>query len=881
MAFGEPNSATTLSLKYRPGINKRLLASNSESIFSFGDFEIQRTMGPAVLTGNTSQLSFGSFSTLQSLRADNFAVDEYVTSVKESELNLNPEDPKSHAYFSSFYIEVGNAINNIIDNYPYAILAWNSGTTNIFNYSEVVDNSSGTTFSTFNLYLSALTNQGEIIINSGNTLDKLSLVNNTDKFSIQLSGSSTIHKIISYSFSAEQLTFIIEGSLLTVPLPTSVSPLYIRPTPERLSDYNENLSSLESQLLGTGDLLIPNVESAKDISYIENFAWPRTIDGFAPDSFGSDFDTFQEDILAAAEKIDEEKTNIFLKTIIPENYLQFDTDNSIYRTIIQTYAHEFDKLKKYVDAIAYAHSINYNDKESVPGKFLVKLSNLLGWKLSNSFSELDLFDYLTSDADGEQNTYSYFNLEIWKRILVNIVWLYKRKGTRDALMFIFKILGAPECLINFNEFVYDVERVVHVPSSGLLGTLQAQSISLSHAPITFATPSHLTPIPHIVPSMITMNLSPQPLTPGNILTASQITPLVVTLPSPANDKSDAYGFIDYTKSQVPFQWGGEDRGNGQEYINQWRPEFNPKKRADNIKVQTGNTDINIGTKSIMNTKEVDIFFTPALAVECNVFSFYKEACSCWNWGSTCTSFTGLTVPYEYLNFSCAAASPTNITAMTLNQYIDYVFTNAVNPRNRKTYLKGNNTWHYPELKNIYLNYYYATYPEGNHLTIGKLDAYLNLIGVHLGEYIQQLIPATTIVNGDGSITYKNPLFHRQRFVYKEGISEGSMFQTHFPADLSPVVTPNQVSMNIVDTTECEVSPYTTGLSVITPPENMTVSPFVINSSVPQVYSCTNSVFSITMTVNENNINTTIPGWNVDLGTSDSSSSQQFSSQIIT
>ena len=56
--------------------------------------------------------------------------------------------------------------------------------------------------------------------------------------------------------------------------------------------------------------------------------------------------------------------------------------------------------KKYIDGIAFAHTISYNKVENVPDKFLKKLSNLLGWKLSDSFSELDLFQYLAGNADG-------------------------------------------------------------------------------------------------------------------------------------------------------------------------------------------------------------------------------------------------------------------------------------------------------------------------------------------------------------------------------------------------------------------------------------------------------------------------------------------------
>ena len=114
------------------------------------------------------------------------------------------------------------------------------------------------------------------------------------------------------------------------------------------------------------------------------------------------------------------------------------------------YAKEFDQIKQFIDNIAFAYSIDYNEEETVPNKFLVKFSNLLGWELSESFNEIDLFEYLVGDIEGGKNSLSELNVEIWKRILININWLFKKKGTRDALQFIFKLIGAPDCLIKLS-----------------------------------------------------------------------------------------------------------------------------------------------------------------------------------------------------------------------------------------------------------------------------------------------------------------------------------------------------------------------------------------------------------------------------------------------
>ena len=539
-----------------------------------------------------------------------------------------------------------------------------------------------------------------------------------------------------------------------------------------MHDYNNSLTPLQQQLLGDGTFSIPEINISDDDIVDQTFIWPKTIDGFAPDSEGDYFEHYKNNILNAAEKVDAEKTDIFIKTVIPENYLELDSDGQIYRTIIQTYAQEFDKLKHYIDAMAYAHSVDYISEESVPNKFMTKLGQLLGWNLSNSFNELDLFDYLTSDVDGNSNSYSHFNTEIWKRVLVNLIWLYKKKGTRDAIMFIFKLMGAPESLINFNEFVYDINQQV-------------------------------------------VNLT---------------------------DKVDNDGYINYNSSLYVFQQGGSGRGDGKNYINQWMPEFHPIARIDNDKTYVG--DSIYGTRNIINTKEVSLGISPSKAVETDVFEFFQKPCSYWHWSSTCISFSAMTVPFEYLTYVENVVRPTNITAMTLTQWIDNVYMNAIDPTTRKTNNQNETTWSYPELKNIYLSYYLATYPENNHLTIGKLEAYLQLLELQMGGYIMQLLPSTTIFEDGVATMYKNPVFHRQRYVYKEGVDKGSMYKRYFPDDLNPIINTPSIGISVVPSIK----------------SNITINNITITNL--QQYSSNISTSFINCKVNHNSTNANISSVNI-------------------
>lgn len=721
------NSGDTLSLFFRPGEDKRLFNTTSDSILTFGDFRIYRDNTPDSLTGTPKNLSFDNFSTLESLGVDNFTPPQSY-SVNYNELNFPSSDPFSYSYFGSFYTEVVYSINKIVEEFPYAILSYGNYTgLTIYDYSTTYDNITGEKTATFKIPTSTLINQGNLIYNSGSTIEGVySLVDDFLEFGIQMSAQTSattqVANITSYTFSGDggYMEFVIDEFLEYVSGSTSYYPVYIRPSKKRYAEYILGISKLENTLLYSGIFSVPNVETDTSES-LQTFTWPTSIDGFSPDSFGTDFETYKTSILKAATNIDDSKTNIMLKTMIPENYLEMDSTGQIYRNTVQAYAHEFDTIKHYIDGIAYAHSIEYNNDETLPKKFMFKFSNLLGWKLSDAFSEVDLFEYLAGDIDGDDNSYSQFNIEIWRRILININWLYKKKGTRDALQFIFKLIGAPDCLVNFDEFVYKIQSV------------------------------------------------------GNNISSSALTNSI---------KVNENGYVNYNESSFIFQEGGKERGNGQNYINQWTPEFNPTKKADNIKSYVGDPIV-FGSEDTVNSKEISITLDPAAAIECDVYSFYQQSGTSWDWSSNTPPLSAITVPFE---FTASYAVLSAASGLSFSQWLEYIYANSINPRDRKTVLMPHTSWIYPELRNIYLNYYFWSSPASNKVTFLKMQGFLDLIERNFNDYIYQLLPATTIPEGQGTV-YRNTLFNRQKFVYKEGVNVGSEFKVGIPnyeATLNPI-----------------------------------------------------------------------------------------------
>lgn len=720
-----------------PGQDKRFPITSSESVFTFGDFKIQRPNLFDNVELLSSGVTFSTYSTLESFSSTTIEKIQ-VLGTAENELNPDVRDPKSYSYFGSFYTKVSRAINSVLESFPFAILInTNFSANTVFNYTaDAITNTS-----TFRAPLSAISNQGNLIYVSGlsETTTTTNLYRDFAIFTIQFSGTgnTTDYNITSYNYTTGTtgyLEFAVEGLLLSAGT-TSTMPFYIRPSPERYSQYQRHISNLEYQVAFDGTFKVPDVDNERTYTY-ESYEWPRTIDGFNIDTYGDEYESWKESLLLAATRIDETETAWMMRTMIPEQFVELDTDTQIYQKLISVYGEEFDKIKSYIDNLAFMHTVSIDNLESIPNKFMFKLSKMLSFNFHDAFSDVDIFQYFLFE-DAEEKTLQDYNFELWRKMLANIVWLYKKKGTRDALMFIFKLMGAPDNLVSLNEFIYTIEKTANT----------------------------------------------------------------IVDPNNPNDKIASDGFPNYDASQFIFQEGGTGRGNGQSYIDQWKPEFTPVKTIDNIKIHTGTTTA--GTRSIMNTKEVQVALDAAGAIESDVKEWYELSYQNFAWGGTGSTtspfsdppYSASTVPSGFsLSNRADFIVPDTITAMTISQWLDFVYANNVNPVNRKTVWQYSlHNSNYISLKSIYMTYMYWTNSEdSNKLTFGKLEQLLNLLERNYFNYMQDFVPATSILEKVATV-YRNTLFDRQKFVYKEGINAGSEFQKALPDEFDPVLPGNIIN----------------------------------------------------------------------------------------
>ncbi len=141
---------------------------------------------------------------------------------------------------------------------------------------------------------------------------------------------------------------------------------------------------------------------------------------------------------------------------------EFDTEDKKAEAIFQLYGHNFDKVKKYIENIAHMRNVSYDGINNLPDILLKNLSNTLGLSTVNLFDEKKLEDLLYTRQDSQYagltvgKTIIDAEYEFYRRLLVNLAYIYKSKGTRSSIEFFLKFLGAPEPLIKINEFVYKI-----------------------------------------------------------------------------------------------------------------------------------------------------------------------------------------------------------------------------------------------------------------------------------------------------------------------------------------------------------------------------------------------------------------------------------------
>jgi len=468
------------------------------SLFTLGNFTVTTNLDPHISV-NFNVGSFSNFFSLNTLGVSDVENEFLLENNANVRLNLDESDLLTHAYFGSLTEFIRVNLEEIITNWVASIYmnpVYGSNltgyTVNNYYYNQFNNRSTFSidTNTIVNKYrLNYLTN-GTILntFNESNPLRNLTvnyinyniLFNNLEYPVVGFTGaSSEINDTV--FVEVEGNPFINTGNTVNLFVKYHIKPNKVETDKffNGLNDFQYNLLNTLIKPKYTAQFRFPTETEDGSIIY-QNVAitW-NTSDGYNLDFDTPQYVDYVSRLIDVANNTDITRSNLIVRFLTSESISDFDTvprcDGSVDETAgqkvnktLKIYGRAFDDIKRYIDGIAYANTVTYDVKNNTPDLVLKNLARVIGWELVSSILENNLLSNYVSTSratfSGQSRglTPIEAEYEMWRRIVMNSPWIWKSKGTRKAIEFLFKFIGAPDGLVSFNEHVYVVNQPLNV-----------------------------------------------------------------------------------------------------------------------------------------------------------------------------------------------------------------------------------------------------------------------------------------------------------------------------------------------------------------------------------------------------------------------------------
>jgi len=613
----------------------------------------------------------------------------------------------------------------------------------------------------------------------------------------------------SQSLTAGTLTIQVDGNPFSGNS-TSVDTIVIRPNDVIVNEvFNLNLDEVDEFLLYryvtpiyTAQFQIPTeADNGNIFTRYQNVTWP--LDGsWNLDIRTENFSSYIENLNEIGNEFDSQQTDLLSRFYVTDAFQEFDTPDKKVEKTLRIYGRSFDESKKYIDALSFMTSVNYNVGNDIPSKLLPNLAETLGW--STNISPITNVDYLTSVYGTTENAFPGYstsqtiddlNSQFYRNLILNSAYLYKSKGTRKAIDFLMNYIGAPEALIEFNENVYvadspiNIERFdelfqqisggVFIPETPSLDPLNIYSFQGNPFTAYTSTTTIETVTTTIDDYPIDSEGYPSPRVNTENMFFQKGEGWFEQTPEHRSPEELIITTNSFTGQNLNVQTQLEPFTYGQKYLETFRDfpflnyGFSLKKVNDNKKSWSDlqpplrkNIDNLFDAyytvsddRLVLNVKNVDLFLNPAQALVYDVW--YLS-----NTQNYSIPSSGLSNPYPQVGGIDWTFINPQPQYETFFEFYKTFWSNMINVRNRQFSSDGK-TSGYPTLQSLfwkYLTMYQDVGIENNNFNYQNMIEYINGLGDSWIRLVEQFIPATTIWNT--GTKFENSIFHRQKFVYR-------------------------------------------------------------------------------------------------------------------
>ena len=501
-------------------------------------------------------------------------------------------------------------------------------------------------------------------------------------------------------------------------------------------------------------------------------------------------------------------------------------------------------------------SVNYNVGNDIPSQLLKNLAQTLGWNINISpISETELltsvFGTTNNNASvypgiSQQQTPDELNYQYYRNLVLNSAFLFKSIGTRKSIEILMRLIGAPEALVEFNEYVYLADQRINLSQfdtqfAQISGGTYVQQIPILEAGNIFSifgnTYTGFTTTGDIQDVNITIDEYPMdeygyPTTPTNsesyfFQMGSGWFEQTPQHRAPENVDLTNSVFVgnnpNYQTVLLPYSYG-------QEYLNRYRKfpfmdlGYTLRETIDNNKSWVDN-EVGIRTnldgnfnaryyvsdeRLVLNVKNVDLFLNPAQGIAYDIWYMSRQ----YNYPIPDEGLNYVTPtpcdPKPYSPYpSRGGVDWTEINPQpkrkTFFEFAQTFWLNTINVRNRQ-YSSNGKTGGYPTLESIFWRYLQSNETIGipnDNFSYKTMMEYVNGLGDYWIRLVEQMVPATTIWNT--GVRFENSIFHRQKFVWRRQEGCQLMKIPCKPCSITSNLFSPDCPLEIV---ECPIYPWT-------------------------------------------------------------------------
>jgi len=171
-----------------------------------------------------------------------------------------------------------------------------------------------------------------------------------------------------------------------------------------------------------------------------------------------------DNLINSASNYDLKNYNSLDKSI-PE-FIRDDKDNEQFTTFVNMIGQHFDIMYLYTDHLLRKTTRKENPKDGLSQDLIYETTRNLGWTLSHGTQAKDLWEYALGVSGsgepiwtGKTTTNKYLakseeerTKEVWRRILNNLPYIYKTKGTARGIRALLSAYGIPQTLLSIREY---------------------------------------------------------------------------------------------------------------------------------------------------------------------------------------------------------------------------------------------------------------------------------------------------------------------------------------------------------------------------------------------------------------------------------------------